>query len=119
MRWQRYELLPNLVPDYAEAIEQAKRDHQKAVDTIRKDFAKRGLTADVCGPGGTAGERQLAHRISQEPEVLAAAGRIVQAKSVMKGLESQAAAVPREHDCVIHWPMAHGDQAVIAELGGI
>jgi hypothetical protein len=122
LRWERVELLPELLPEFAAELKAAEAAHEKTIadEMARFEAAGAGLAAMPAAHKHSKGaERQLRHRVMQEVPCMAAFGRLQTARHQIAALEGQRHSVPSESSCLIIWPPADGIGAEIARLAGI
>jgi hypothetical protein len=123
LRWQRFELLPKLLPEFEKELRASEAAHEKAIADQIADFEAAGVGLAAMPAGNKhslAAGRQLRHRAMQEVPCLAAFGRLNFAKCQLQGLQAQRHTVPSFDVCQIAWPgAADGITAEIARLAGI
>lgn len=123
LRWSRFGILPNLVPDFAAAAKAAKAAHEQGYALAAKRFAKEGITAASMPAGQYAtrsAEAQFRHRLGMEPEVLKTIVPMRNAEQALRGIEVGSTVPPRWKHIVVRWPSPSGEFGQhIANVAGL
>jgi len=121
LRWRRFEILPGLVPDFEQAAQAAKQNHERGFELAAKRFAAEGVTAESMRAGGYGGtaEIQFRNRLAQEVEVLKMIVPMRSAESGLRAVLAHAGSAPRKFQ--VPWPEPTGEFGehvfAIARLG--
>ncbi len=107
--WRRFQILPGLVEDFAQAAKAAKQNHEKGFLLAAKRFAEQGVTSESMRAGGygEAGEIQFRRRLDQEVEVLKTIVPMRDSEAGLRAVLAHAGSAPRRFE--VKWPEPTGE----------
>ena len=113
LRWERFDILPDLIEPFQEYLKQVKADREEIIEQQMARMRERGVD-EIAMPSGktnlTAAALQLRNLVRGEEPVLVANGVLNRVQGVFEALCGQIRSVPTEPHCRVEFealpPMA-------------
>jgi hypothetical protein len=104
LRWERFGLLPKLVPDAEAALADATAELEKVLAVKTDEYAASGVLDAIPGGNTELGRQHLRRKLlSDNLDVLAKKGRLNVAEGALASLRARVQVPPLMRDCVIVW----------------
>jgi hypothetical protein len=104
LRWERFSLLPRLLPDFEAADRESEEDQERAIvdETARLELVGAGLSSmRAWGVNPPAAAQQLRHLVLQSERIRAFVARCAEVRSALNGLRAQLGNPPNGESCVV------------------
>jgi hypothetical protein len=121
LRWQRFDLIREIVPSAKEASQAALAEYEVTVALEMRRLidngAANGMPAARTNPA--AAGIQLRHHVENLEPILASKGTMNDVIDEANALAAQYGIPPRPETCRVDWPQVSGFEAKVAELVGV
>jgi hypothetical protein len=104
LRWRRFYLLPQLLPDAERAVADAKAGFEQVEAARMQEWIDRGALQGLPGGDTDTGRHQLRYKLNQNDlDVIAAKGRLNSAEGELESLRAVMLNAPRASQCKVEW----------------